>query len=60
MKSEFVGGSSLATAFLAKLDTTVAFLADRQQTVALSSTGRQSRTAYVWRRIFLKGRTRKP
>ena len=60
MKYEFVGGSSLATAFLAKLDTTVAFLADRQQAIDLSQTGRQMRSAYVWRRIFLKGRTRKP
>lgn len=60
MKNDFVGGSSAATAMLAKLDTTVAFLVDRRQTTTLAPAGRQAGSAYVWRRIFLKGRDRRP
>ena len=60
MKTYFVGGSSIAMALLTKLDTTVAFLADRRQTVALDPTGRKAGSAYVWRRVFLKGRDRRP
>jgi hypothetical protein len=59
MKNAFVSGSSAALAALAKLDTTVAFLVDRRQTVALSPAGRRG-GAYVWRRVFLKGRERRP
>jgi hypothetical protein len=60
MKTDFVGGSSTGTALLAKLDTTVAFLLDRRQTVALDPAGRKAGSAYVWRRVFLKGRDRRP
>jgi hypothetical protein len=60
MKTDFVGGSSAATAMMTKLDTTVAFLVDRQQAVDLAPTGRQARSGYVWRRVFLKGRDRRP
>ncbi|MEK7389159.1 MAG: hypothetical protein AAB036_05645 [Elusimicrobiota bacterium] len=54
--SSFLSGSSLALAALAKLDTTVSFLLDRRQTVAVSQVGRVSSPGYVWRRVFLKGR----
>jgi len=60
MKTDFVVGSSAATAVLAKLDTTVAFLVDRKQAVDLAPAGRRAGSAYVWRRIFLKGRDRRP
>lgn len=60
MKTDFVGGSSAAAAMMAKLDTTVSFLVDRKQCVALSPAGRPTGAAYVWRRIFLKGRDRRP
>lgn len=60
MKTDFVGGSSVGTAMLAKLDTTVAFLVDRKQAVDLAPAGRQAGSAYVWRRVFLKGRERRP
>ena len=52
----FLSGSSIAMAALTKLDTTVSFLLDRRQTVAVSQVGRVSSPGYVWRRIFLKGR----
>jgi hypothetical protein len=60
MKTDFVGGSSMATALMVKLDTTVAFLMDRRQAVALDPAGRKAGSAYVWRRVFLKGRDRRP
>jgi hypothetical protein len=60
MKTDFVGGSSVATALMAKLDTTVAFLVDRSQAVSLDPAGRKAGSAYVWRRVFLKGRDRRP
>ena len=60
MKTDFVGGSSRAAALMAKLDTTVAFLMDRRQTVSLDTAGRKTGSAYVWRRVFLKGRDRRP
>jgi hypothetical protein len=60
MKSHsFVGGSSAALAALAKLDTTVAFLVDRREAVSLAPTGRLAGSAYVWRRVFLRGRGRR-
>lgn len=60
MKTDFVGGSSAATAARCTLDTTVAFLMDRRQAVALDPAGRKAGSAYVWRRVFLKGRGRRP
>ena len=60
MKTDFVGGPGVATSLLAKLDTTVAFLLDRRQAVALDPAGRKAGSAYVWRRVFLKGRDRRP
>lgn len=59
MKTDFVGGASAATAIMAKLDTTVAFLEDRRQAVSLDPAGRKAGSAYVWRRVFLKGRSRR-
>ena len=56
----FVGGSSAALAALAKLDTTVGFLAERQEALDLAPAGRRAGAAYVWRRVFLKGRKRTP
>jgi hypothetical protein len=52
----FLRGSTVAMAALTKLDTTVSFLLDRRQTVAVSPVGKISSTGYVWSRIFLKGR----
>ena len=43
---------------LAKLDTTVSFLLDRRQTVAISPVGKINTPGYVWRRVFLKGQNR--
>ncbi len=60
MKTHFVAGSSMATTLMTQLDTTIAFLMDRRQTVALDPTGRKAGSAYVWRRVFLKGRDRRP
>lgn len=54
--TSFVSGSSVAMAALSKLDTTVSFLLDRRQTVAVSPVGKISSPGYVWRRVFLKGR----
>ena len=60
MKTDFMGCSSSGTALMAKLDTTVAFLSDRRQAVALDPAGRKAGSAYVWRRVFLKGWDRRP
>ncbi|UPT72542.1 MAG: hypothetical protein M0D55_11255 [Elusimicrobiota bacterium] len=56
----FLSGSSVAMAALTKLDTTVSFLVDRRQTVAVSPVGKVSSPGYVWRRVFLKGRSNRP
>ncbi len=55
--TSFMSGSSVAMAALTKLDTTVSFLVDRRQTVAVSPVGKISSPGYVWRRVFLKGRS---
>ena len=60
MKTDSMAGSSMMTTLMAKLDTTVAFLMDRRQTVSLDTAGRKTGSAYVWRRVFLKGRDRRP
>lgn len=54
--TSFLNGSTAAMAVLTKLDTTVSFLLDRRQTVAVSPVGKISSPGYVWRRVFLKGR----
>lgn len=54
--TSFLNGSSVAMAALTKLDTTVSFLVDRRQTVAVSPVGKISSPGYVWRRVFLKGK----
>lgn len=56
--TSFLSGSSLAMAAFAKLDTTVSFLLDRRQFVAVSPVGKVNSPGYVWRRVFLKGRGR--
>lgn len=55
--TSFLSGSAVAMSALMKLDTTVSFLLDRRQTVAVSPVGRISTPGYVWRRVFLKGRS---
>ncbi len=55
--TSFLSGSAVAMAALAKLDTTVSFLLDRRQTVAVSPVGKVNSPGYVWRRVFLKGRS---
>ncbi|MDD5302085.1 MAG: hypothetical protein PHS14_03165 [Elusimicrobia bacterium] len=57
MKSNsFLSGSTVAMSALRKLDTTVSFLLDRRQTVAVSPVGKINTPGYVWRRVFLKGK----
>ena len=59
--TSFLSGSTVAMAALTKLDTTVSFLLDRRQTVAVSPVGKINSPGYVWRRVFLKNRgTNKP
>ncbi len=55
--TSFLNGSSAAMAAMSKLDTTVSFLLDRRQTVAVSPVGKATSLGYVWRRVFLKGRS---
>ena len=55
--TSFLNGSTVAMAALTKLDTTVSFLLDRRQSVAVSPVGKISTPGYVWRRVFLKGRS---
>ena len=55
--TSFLSGSAVAMAALTKLDTTVSFLLDRRQTVAVSPVGKVNSPGYVWRRVFLKGRS---
>ncbi len=43
----------------ARLDTTVAFLLDRRQATGVAPAGRRAGSAYVWRRVFLKGKERR-
>jgi hypothetical protein len=59
MKNGFVIGSAAALAAVAKLDTTVSFLLERRQAVALGPAGRRTGSAYVWRRVFLDRRQRR-
>jgi len=59
MKNGFVIGSHAAASVTAKLDTTVAFLLDRREGLDLAPAGRREGSAYVWRRVFLKGRSRR-
>ena len=42
-----------------RIETTVAFLLDRRQAVGVSPLGRRSCSAYVWQRVFLKGKERR-
>lgn len=56
----FAGVSNAAVSAMTKLDTTVAFLLDRKMGVDLAPAGRQAGSAFVWRRVFLKGRGRRP
>ena len=61
MKNQaFEGVSNAAVSAMMKLDTTVSFLLDRKEGVDLAPTGRQAGSAFVWRRVFLKGRGRRP
>jgi hypothetical protein len=53
----FLAGSSTGMAAVAKLDTTVGFLADRRQATAVSPVGKATTAGYVWRRVFLRGKT---
>jgi len=53
--NSFLSGAAVAMSALMKLDTTVSFLVDRRQTVAVSPVGKVSSPGYVWRRVFLKG-----
>lgn len=55
--TSFLSGSTVAMAALTRLDTTVSFLLDRRQTVAVSPVGKVNSPGYVWRRVFLKGRS---
>jgi len=54
--NSFLSGATAAVSAMMKLDTTVSFLVDRRQTVAVSPVGKISSPGYVWRRVFLKGK----
>lgn len=61
MKNQVLTGvSNAAVSAMAKLDTTVAFLLNRREGLDLAPAGRQTGSAFVWRRVFLKGRSRRP
>jgi hypothetical protein len=59
MKNGFVIGSHAAASALDKPDTTVGFLLARREGTDLAPAGRREGSAYVWRRVFLKGRSRR-
>ena len=53
MKSHVVlSGSSVGLAAVMHLDTTVGFLQDREETIALSPMLPVSNLGYVWRKVF--------
>ena len=53
MKSQAaLSGSSVGLAAVMRLDTTVGFLADREETVDVAPIVRVGSDGYVWRRIF--------
>lgn len=58
MKSHAIlRGSSPGLAAIIQIDTTVSFLLDRQQVINLTPIVPASKTGYVWRRVFLRGKS---
>ncbi len=55
--TSLLSGSRVAMTALTKLDAAVSFLFDQRQTIAISPLGKANAPGYVWRRIFLKGRS---
>lgn len=49
-----VKGSSAGLAAVIHVDTTVGFLADRQQVIDLAPLAPEKSQGYVWKRVFLK------
>lgn len=47
-------GSSAGLAAVIHLDTTVGFLADRQQVIDLTPLKPENREGYVWKQVFLR------
>lgn len=57
MKSHgMVRGSGAGLAAIIQVDTTVSFLADRQQIIDLARVAPAGDTSYVWKRVFLRGK----
>jgi len=56
MKEDFAGGPGKTEFASVTPETRAAFLMDRRQAVALTPAGRKRGLAYVWRRVFLKGK----
>ena len=42
-----------------RVNTDVGFLSDREQVINLSPSSPHEREGYVWRRVFLKGKSRR-
>lgn len=49
-----VRGSSQALSAVIRVDTTVNFLADRQQTIDVAPLARAANLGYVWKRVFAR------
>jgi len=53
MKSQVaLSGSSVGLAAVLRLDTTVGFLQDREETIDLAPIVPAGNTGYIWRKIF--------
>ena len=58
MKShQLLRGSGAGLAAIIQVDTTVSFLLDRQEVIDLTPILPSSNAGYVWRRVFLKGKS---
>ena len=61
MKSPgMLGGSSAALAAMASLSTSVNFLLARQEVIRMLPMSTPSAAGYVWRRVFLNKRGKRP
>ena len=51
-------GSGAGVASIIRLNTTVGFLAHRQEVIDLSPSKESEPSGYIWRRVFLRGKRR--
>ncbi len=57
MKSNvMVRGSGAGLAAVIQIDTTIGFLADRQQVIDLTRVSPAASASFVWKRVFLRGK----